>query len=209
MLVTAPAALHRAFRINRDGASDNESLCPPLSIAEHLPIRLLAEADKQRIANAQRRRFQIAAGSEKVRSQRIIIGRIAGHVEDGDFLAACRDHTLCGASQLQPFLAAAAVLRCIYDCAGRFDIVGGKKLLRFLAAASAAAMVHPFDAGRHALSFRLGGRFRHGKQLAGARSGAAAQRGRAWTRRLDGNLRFRLRLLRHGFRFLRLCRLQR
>jgi hypothetical protein len=130
----------------------------PSSLTQHLPIRLFAEADQQRFAEAQRWRFQIAAGTEKMSGQRLIVGRIIGHVEDDDFFASRRDHALYGAGQLQRLIAAAPVLGRIHDRAGHFHIACRKELLRFPATGSPAAMIHPFDIFGHILSFSLGGR---------------------------------------------------
>jgi hypothetical protein len=142
--------------------------------------------------------------------QRLVIRRVVGHVEDDSFFASRRNHALHGASQFQRFVAAAPLLCRIYDGAGNFYALRRKKLLRFAATVSTAAMIHPFDFCGHILSFFLGKRrFRRWEKLADARLGAAAQRRGARSRRLSGCLRLRFRLRCCEFRLFGQRRLQR
>jgi hypothetical protein len=124
-----------------------------------LLIRRLAEADEESLAQAQRRRFEVAGGAEEVPREGVVVGRRGPHVEGDDFFAAGDDDSADGFGELQRLVAAALVLAGVEDLGRRGVVVRLKEPLSFLAPRSALAVVHPVDALRHGFVLtRRGGR---------------------------------------------------
>jgi hypothetical protein len=61
------------------------------SAFQHLTVRLLTKSNQKHLAAANGRRPQIACRSEEMSGQRVVVGRLAIHVE-GDELLALGNH---------------------------------------------------------------------------------------------------------------------
>ena len=79
-----------------------------------------------------------------MRKKRLIIRRVALHIETNDFLAPGNDDVRRGTSQCQRILRALLLFARIDDCVGR-DLVLLKEPLSLLAARSAFAVIEPVD----------------------------------------------------------------
>src|SRR5581483_5699052 len=126
----------------RSEGSRTGGLRPPL--AENFPVRLLVEADDERLADAGRRGPQVPRRSHQEAEQRRVVGPLLLQVEDGDLLAPRRDQFLDAVEQRERRLLVEPHLVRVHRLGHRHALVP-KEPLGLLARRSGPPVVKPVD----------------------------------------------------------------